>query len=504
MASILGLTEELCYHTAYASSAQRAYLITQKETALNLYHAEVTAANQVISRLKNQAKNTPEERAIADRFTRDVVARLASLDTTIQLNDTKGQSAAFDRIRSGVGMALMAQTTQVANELQDYEMHRLGSGSVEADNNAKTTELTIVLGSLLAVAIIIGSNSLFSRSLSNAVKALLRASQNVARGRFETLVDIKSSNELGDLGRAFNSLAGHLQKKSELLDLSTSKLAVTESDLIAKSNELESALKNLRDLHNVAQESLLELSATESRHERLMAELRELLATLNTGNSSVEQIGESSRAIALSAETTQRRYVDTELDLETARDCTESMQKTAQSVQTLLPQTNECIKQLDNLANDCSVLDVVTSMSAAAAQGNAGATDLKQIQERIVGLKGNVNAAQSDLNVALATMNQRMQEMLDASSRCANSYKVVNRSLQTTAHDSLQFAQSTTAIRSEVNALTELNRKQMAMVQDLTRAFSMIDTALNKQRKLARIVLMSSAGQNLPQTIDKS
>ncbi len=166
-------------------------------------------------------------------------------------------------------------------------------------------------------------------------------------------------------------------------------MAVTESDLSTKSNELESALKNLRDLQNVAQESLLELSATESRHERLMAELRELLATLNIGNSSVEQIGESSRAIALSAETTQRRYIDTELDLETARDCTETMQKTAQSVQTLLPQTNECIKQLDNLANDCSVLDVVTSMSAAAAQGN----DLKQIQERIVGLKGNVNAA---------------------------------------------------------------------------------------------------------------
>ena len=56
---------------------------------------------------------------------------------------------------------------------------------------------------------------LFSRSLSKPIENLYLASNEIAKGNFETSVDIKSSDEIGFLGKSFNFMVAEIKKYME-------------------------------------------------------------------------------------------------------------------------------------------------------------------------------------------------------------------------------------------------------------------------------------------------
>lgn len=51
----------------------------------------------------------------------------------------------------------------------------------------------------------------FARSIANPLKSLTSAATKMTSGMLETRVNIATSNELGKLANAFNSMAGQLQ-----------------------------------------------------------------------------------------------------------------------------------------------------------------------------------------------------------------------------------------------------------------------------------------------------
>jgi signal transduction histidine kinase len=80
----------------------------------------------------------------------------------------------------------------------------------EAYASAARLRRQLVVTISAALLVMIGIGYLFGRSFINPILTLNRATQEVASGKLETRVDIRSGDEFGDLGEAFNTMANRL------------------------------------------------------------------------------------------------------------------------------------------------------------------------------------------------------------------------------------------------------------------------------------------------------
>jgi len=104
------------------------------------------------------------------------------------------------------------------------------------DLRTRTTLLFVgitVGGVALAVVI----SYLISRRLSTPVRALVKASRQVAEGNLDAQVPIRSSDEIGELARAFNSMAAALKARDEQLK-EFARRKVMESERLAVVGQL--------------------------------------------------------------------------------------------------------------------------------------------------------------------------------------------------------------------------------------------------------------------------
>ena len=85
----------------------------------------------------------------------------------------------------------------------------------EAYANALELRGQLVFAISMALLTMVVVGSLFGRTLINPILELKRATHSVAAGRLDARVDIRSGDEFGDLGEAFNTMADRLVQLQE-------------------------------------------------------------------------------------------------------------------------------------------------------------------------------------------------------------------------------------------------------------------------------------------------
>ena len=85
----------------------------------------------------------------------------------------------------------------------------------EAYANATVLQRQLVVSISIALLGMITVGYLFGRSLINPILALQRGTHDIAAGQLDARVDIRRDDELGDLGKAFNTMADRLVKLQE-------------------------------------------------------------------------------------------------------------------------------------------------------------------------------------------------------------------------------------------------------------------------------------------------
>ncbi len=102
----------------------------------------------------------------------------------------------------------------------------------------KTRTTLLLIGITLAgVALAVVISLVVSRRLSTPVRALVKASRRVAEGDLEAQVPVRSRDEIGELARAFNSMAAALKARDEQLRELTRR-RVMESERLAVVGQL--------------------------------------------------------------------------------------------------------------------------------------------------------------------------------------------------------------------------------------------------------------------------
>jgi len=123
--------------------------------------------------------------------------------------------------------------------LDRAEQSHLRDGQLAATRRLRLILLGLTLAFIvlinLAVVVILRT----SRLVVEPVESLVRASRLVAKGQYDTRVEIRSDNEFGELGRAFNEMTAGLEERQ------AKRIETMKQAAAAVSHELNNAIAGL-------------------------------------------------------------------------------------------------------------------------------------------------------------------------------------------------------------------------------------------------------------------
>lgn len=211
--NVLGVQYALETNVNMVSSAReekRAMLATdqsKRNTLVDQSRSELAAAEKSMADYHQTFATDEDARqwaAVEDQVKKVIAGRREVLDLLAK-GDTAGASqraAEMDADITAMNKAL-DETGQFNAELAD-------TSRKAADSSASTARTLLISISFIAAILGLGIGVWLARSISRAAKQAAEAATSLSRGNVNVSVNAKSSDEMGDLGRAFGEMTVYL------------------------------------------------------------------------------------------------------------------------------------------------------------------------------------------------------------------------------------------------------------------------------------------------------
>jgi methyl-accepting chemotaxis protein len=251
--NVLQELDLLLFEVADAVSTQRSFVLTSDQAYLDAYKQQVAAAEQSLETIGKLEQGDPEQSARIAKLKALIKERFASLDLTINVFKEKGLEAAIQRIKRSSVLQFRIRVRESIEEIKQSELSLLNSRTSNMRQSADASQLTVLIGALLALVFTVVYNYLFGHSILSRIKQLVRVGENLKYGRFDLSASTDSNDEFADLGFAFNTLGKQLQvttnqlsnerKTSEALALDVAKAQGESENLLTRFESLAAITK---------------------------------------------------------------------------------------------------------------------------------------------------------------------------------------------------------------------------------------------------------------------
>ncbi|MBN1188515.1 MAG: HAMP domain-containing protein [Dehalococcoidales bacterium] len=124
------------------------------------------------------------------------------------LTADSGESTRYSTTRSQSFMYLAVPVTYQGKVLG---VARVALPTVEVENLISQTFWTVVLAMLIAAILVIAAAAVITRMITRPVRQVTNAAIRISSGEFDLRVPIRSNDELGRMGQAFNKMSAGLQ-----------------------------------------------------------------------------------------------------------------------------------------------------------------------------------------------------------------------------------------------------------------------------------------------------
>ena len=218
----------------------------------------------------------------------------------------------------------------------------------------QTTELLLLFAFLLTLVIALAVARLISTQVSTSVSDLMTGTRNISKGDLRARVDIAARDELGELGGAFNLMAGSLREMTTNISAATGSMEDVVRELQATVSEQGAALQ------------------------QQASSVSETVATVGELSRSADQVSDVARRVLEEADRSvlsSKRGLDAiQQSVQGMSDVREQVQNIATTILDLSERTQQIgsiIATVDDFAERSSLLALNASIEAARA-GEAG------------------------------------------------------------------------------------------------------------------------------------
>ncbi len=413
-------------HLLGAESGQRAFLLTNDDRYLEPYDTAVLEIPKDIAEVTAQTAEDPEQRSRLQSLSPLLSARLERLRVGINLRKEKGVDAAVEFVETGEGRRLTEQSRKLIAEMIAAEDALQGPRNEEASATARATFNTILYGTLLALILVSTVGVLISRSITTPVRELTEGAKLLGTGKLDHRIEIRSRDELGELGAAFNRMAG---------DLRTS--LATEREGRAKLENLLAAIAEAAgSVTASAAEILAGTTQQASGAQEQASAVTETVTTVDEVVQTSEQAAQRAKAVSESAQRAVeigqagRKAVESSVaGMGSVKEQTESIAETilslaeqSQSIGEIIATVNDITEQVNLLALNAAIeasragehgkgfAVVAAEVKALADQSKKATAQIRQILGEIQ--KGTNSAVMvteegtKSVNAAIKVVNQ--------------------------------------------------------------------------------------------------
>ncbi len=201
-----------------SQSSARGYVVTGDDDYLDQFK---TAQSNVTDSLKEIRKLTHDnqvQQQMLDNLDPEVDKALAEMKETMELCKVHGPEEALRRMRAGGPKNLMETIRRHMHEVANVEKKLLLDRTEDMTDSANNTKLTVIFGTILAIVFVSLCAYLITRDITGPIRVLVRASDNLARGRFDAVPRFNSQDEFEDLAAAFNQMGSSMRDFTERIE----------------------------------------------------------------------------------------------------------------------------------------------------------------------------------------------------------------------------------------------------------------------------------------------
>jgi len=401
--------------------------------------------------------------------------------------------------------------------------------SVEAFTPVSNLMTAIIILIVIALVVILAISAWVARTFSRPITSITDAAVHVADGALDMQVDVKSSNELGTLGTAFNRMTENLRRmvqserdtKNHLETTLSHYAAFIESvahgnlkdklhlngstangeadDLIRLGHNLNTMVENLRQMTSQIQETVAVLSSTVMEIQASTtqqtaaateqdAAVTQTVATVEEVRVTVQQTSERAKSVAQASQQSvsvsrsgQDTVTDTVRRMDTLRKQVDNIAENILMLSERTQQIGEIIDTVNGLAEQSKLLALNASIEAARA-GEEGkgfavvAMEVRQLAEQSREATSRVRQILSEIqqatNSAVMVTEEGSKEAESGMKMAENAGQVI-RNLTSTIEEAAQAASQIAASTSQQsNGMNQLAAAMSQIKQAATQTAS--------------------------------
>ncbi|MGA3132508.1 MAG: methyl-accepting chemotaxis protein [Terracidiphilus sp.] len=332
------------------------------------------------------------------------------------------------------------------------------------------TQWTLVISSLLSLALGIGIAFIFSGKIVGALHVVVERLKAIAAGNLsgarlpETL--LTRPDELGSLARASQEMTEHLRKLLGGISSGVNTLASSATELTAVSQQTASSTASMSDKANTVAAAAEEASANTMS---IAAGMEESSSSLSSVASATEEM--STTVADISGNTSRARAIS-EQAMGQAQTITDQMQKLGQAAQEI----GHVTETITNISAQTNLLALNATIEAARA-GTAGkgfavvANEIKELAKQTAeateDIKTKIAGIQSSTGTAISDIGQITTVIRDVGSIVASIAAAIEQQANVTKDVAGNIAQASTGVREANQRVSQTAEVSKSIAHDI-------------------------------------